>query len=52
MTEEDNDDFDIDNNFRFCEKESLIDKVRDHCHLTSNYRGPAHSICNMFVTHN
>ena len=23
------------------------DKVRDHCHLTGKYRGPAHNNCNL-----
>ena len=22
-------------------------KVRDHCHYTGKYRGPAHNICNL-----
>ena len=25
-------------------------EVRDHCHLTGRYRGPAHNTCNMNVT--
>ena len=35
---------------RFCEKNVDCDKIRDHCHLTGNYRGPAHSICKIIVT--
>ena len=30
-----------------CEKELGEDKVIDHCHLTGNYRGAAHSECNL-----
>ena len=50
MTEEDEEHYKNNNICRFCEKEILSDKVRDHCHLTSNYRGPAHSKCNINVT--
>ena len=50
MTEEDEEDYKNDNICRFCEKEILYNKVRDHCHLTGYYRGPAHSECNINVT--
>ena len=50
MTEEDEEDFRNDNICRFCEKVIESDKVRDHCHLTGKYRGPAHSKCNINVT--
>ena len=50
MTEEDEEDYRNNNNCRFCEKEILTDKVRDHCHLTGKYRGVAHSTCNINVT--
>ena len=49
MTKENEEDFRNDNVCRFCEKEILSDKVRDHCHLTGDYRGPAHSKCNINV---
>ena len=50
MTQEDEEDYKNNNICRFCEKEILSDKVRDHCHLTGSYRGPAHSKCNINVT--
>ena len=50
MTQEDEEDYKNDNTCRFCEKEILSDKVRNHCHLTGNYRGPVHSKCNINVT--
>ena len=50
MTDDDEEEYKNDNNCRFCEKEIVSDKVRDHCHLTGEYRGPAHSKCNINVT--
>ena len=50
MTDEDEEDYRNNNVCRFCEKEILSDKVRDHCHLTGKYRGPSHSKCNINVT--
>ena len=50
MTDEDEENYKDDNICRFCEKEILYNKVRDHCHLTGDYRGPAHSECNINVT--
>ena len=50
MTEEDEDDYRNLSICRFCEKNIDCDKIRDHCHLTGNYRGPAHSKCNINVT--
>ena len=49
MTEEDKQDFENDNICRYCEKYIEINKVRDHCHLTGKYRGPAHNECNLQV---
>ena len=50
ITQEDEEDYRNDTICRFCEKEILSDKVRDHCHLTGRYRGPAHNTCNINVT--
>ena len=49
-TEEDEQDYRKNKICRFCEKNIGADKVRDHCHLTGNYRGSAHSKCNINVT--
>ena len=50
MTQEDEEDYKNNNTCRFCEKEIILDKVRDHCHLTSKYRSPSHSNCKINVT--
>ena len=49
MGHKDEGDFKINNICRFFEKEMLSDKVRDHCHLTGKYRGPAQNTCNINV---
>ena len=50
ITQEDNEKFENNNICRFCEKNIESDKVRDHCHSTGKYRGPAHNICNINVS--
>ena len=49
MTKENEEDFKNKNICRFCEKIIEFDKVRDHCHLTGKYRGPAHNTCNINI---
>ena len=49
MKQEDEEDFKNNNICRFCGKEIISDKVRDHCHLTGKYRGPSHNVCNINV---
>ena len=50
MTKKDEEDNKNKNNCQFCDKEVLIDKIIDHCHLFGKYRGPAHQPCNNIVT--
>ena len=49
MTKENGKVFEKSNICRVCEKNNKSDKVRDHCHLTGKYRGPAHNTCNTNV---
>ena len=45
MTEENEEDYRKKYICRVCENNSDCDKVRDHCHFTGTYGGPAHSKC-------
>ena len=47
MTEKEQENFNIATECYICKKELNNDKVRDHCHLTGKYRGPAHNNCNL-----
>ena len=49
MTEEDEEDYRNTDICRLSEKEINSDKVRDHCHLTGKYTGPAHNNCKVKV---
>ena len=48
LTEEEQIDFATNDKCHICSK-TIIDetKVRDHCHLSGKYRGPAHNSCNI-----
>ena len=50
ITKKDEEDYRKNNICRFCEKNIEPDKVRDQCHLTGGYRGPAHDKFNIIVT--
>ena len=49
MTEKDKEDYKNKNICRYCGKEILSDKARNHCHLTGKFRGPAQNTCNINV---
>ena len=47
FTEEDRKQFDKASDCWICGEELGNDRVRDHCHYTGRYRGPAHNRCNL-----
>ena len=47
FTEEDIKHFNNASNCWICGEELGNDRVRDHCHFTGRYRGPAHNSCNL-----
>ena len=48
ITEEEQEQFNQASNCWICKKKlNLQDRVRDHCHYTGRYRGPACNICNL-----
>ena len=47
FTEEDIKQFNKASDCWICGEELGNDKVRDHCHFTGRYRGPAHNSCNL-----
>ena len=47
LTEEELRSFHTPINCHICNQPLRGDKVRDHCHIVGNYRGKAHSMCNL-----
>ena len=49
FTKEDKIRFEVDNQCHICKRyiTKKSDKVRDHCHATGRFIGPAHNICNL-----
>ena len=47
FTEEDRKQFNKASDCWICGEELGNDRVRDHCHFTGRYRGPAHNCCNL-----
>ena len=48
MTKKDNEDFENSTKCCICDNDNDV-KVRDHCHISRKYRGPAHRDCNSNV---
>ena len=51
MTKKDNEDFDNSTKCWICDSDYIGNdvKVRNHCHITENHRGPAHGNLNINV---
>ena len=49
ITEKEQTEFDNATTCWICGQELGDDKVRDHCHFTGKYRGPAHNECNLLL---
>ena len=47
MTEDQIEEFNLATECYICKKELNNDRLRDHCHFTGKYRGPAHNKCNL-----
>ena len=47
FTEKDREEFNKASDCWICGEALGNDRVRDHCHYTGRYRGPAHNICNL-----
>ncbi|KAK3105316.1 hypothetical protein FSP39_022337 [Pinctada imbricata] len=51
LSEEEQKNFDIATHCHICENQFTSTKVRDHCHVSGRYRGPACSNCNLNFRH-
>ena len=47
MTIEDENNYQNSEDCWICNEKIIEDKVREHCHITSKHRSPAHSQCNL-----